>query len=257
MALLEVHDVSRIYGKIRACDEVSLAVQPGTCHAVIGANGAGKSTLFRVVTGATPASSGRLAFADADITATSQVKRARLGIAQTFQHASVFMRQTVADNVALSAQRSLGCCWNPWRKTSAYQQVTARVEEALTAAGLTHRWRATAAELSHGERQQLEVAIAIASAPRLLLLDEPTAGMSAAETARFTSLIASLLPAITIMIIEHDLKVVFALATEVTVLHLGKLLASGSPAAIKANPAVQAAYLGEDVAALPAAVDGR
>jgi branched-chain amino acid transport system ATP-binding protein len=243
--ILELDGMTRHYGALRALDGVSFNVQPGARHAVIGPNGAGKSTLFKLVSGAIPATGGRMRFAGEDITRTSQVARARRGIAQTFQHSSVFLRVSAGENVALAAQRALGRCRNGWRSTKRYRDVSDRVDECLSMVGLDHRRDAVAHDLSHGERQQLEVAIALATKPTMLLLDEPTAGMSAGETLRFTKLIASLPTEITILVIEHDLKVVFALATEVSVLHLGELLASGSPEEIRANPQVQSAYLGD------------
>ncbi|MGH8241013.1 MAG: ABC transporter ATP-binding protein, partial [Steroidobacteraceae bacterium] len=221
-AQLELEQLTKAYGALLALDRVTFSVRSGARHAVIGPNGAGKSTLFGLVTGGIAATSGSLRFAGDDITRTSQVKRARLGIAQTFQHSSVFLPSTAFENVALPAQCALSRARSIWRSTSAYREVTERADECLAAVGLTHRRRTIAAELSHGERQQLEVAIALATKPRLLLLDEPTAGMSTADSARFIELILSLPGDITILIIEHDLKVVFALATTVTVLHLGE-----------------------------------
>ena len=248
-SLLRLQDLSKAYGALVALDRVTISVQHGARHAVIGPNGAGKSTLFGLVTGALTPTKGTLHYDGEDITSVLQVRRARRGIAQTFQHSSVFLPSTAFENVAIAAQQALGRSMNVWRPTFFYRDVAERVEESLGAVGLTHRRHVLAAELSHGERQQLEVAIALAMRPRLLLLDEPTAGMSVADSMRFTELILSLPSDVTILIIEHDLKVVFALATEVSVLHLGQLLATGSPEEIRANPEVQAAYLGGDVEA--------
>lgn len=256
--LLELDGLSRTYGAVPALDDVSFSVGNGARHAVIGSNGAGKSTLFRLITGAGGDTSGVLRFAGTDITAMPQVKRARLGMAQTFQHSSVFLNVSAAENVALAAQRSLGRARNIWRSTTRYRDVAVRVDECLHAVGLADQREVIAHQLSHGERQQLEVAIALATKPRILLLDEPTAGMSRGETTRFTRLIASLPDDVTIMIIEHDLEVVFELATEVSVLHLGRLIASGSPAEIRADRGVQAAYLGgASPAEVPLTREGR
>lgn len=243
-ALLSCHELSRSFGAVHAVDRVDLEVLPGSRHALIGPNGAGKSTLFKLITGLLRASSGHVRLAGKDITRLSEVRRARLGLSQTMQHASVFGTMTAAQNVTLAVQRYRSRAISPLPRSRAVHQD--RVAELLAEAGLSERGDATVAELSHGEVKQLELALALACEPRLLLLDEPAAGMSGAESARLIELIGNLPAEVTVVLIEHDLDLVFQLATEVTVLHLGQVLLSGSPQEVRASTAVQEAYLGTD-----------
>ena len=240
--LLSLSGVSRHFGALKAVDDVSLDVPEGARHALIGPNGAGKSTLFKLVTGSMPASSGRIALGGDDITGLSEVQRARRGIAQTLQHSSLFLPQSVEQNVLLAAQRRHGARHSlvPRRQAAARE----RARALLADVGLERRREVPVSALSHGERRQLEVAVALACEPRLLLLDEPAAGMSPAESTRLVGLLRSLPASITLVIVEHDLDVVFALAGSVTVLHLGRVLLSGSPEEVRASAAVQQAYLG-------------
>jgi len=239
---LELRGVSMVYGRLRAVSDVSVDVQDGARHALIGPNGAGKSTLFGIVSGDRRPTEGRIAYFGEEIAQQSQIRRARRGLVQTFQHSRLFLSLTIAENVAIAAQRGragLRGLWRPgWRP-----DVHAAVIDCLTAAGLADFDR-RASELSHGERRQLEVAVALAARPRILLLDEPTAGMSPLETDRFVSLIEAMPPDITILIIEHDLSVVFRLATHVTVMHLGEVVVTGPPEVVRADEEVQRAYLG-------------
>ena len=232
----------RTFGALRAVDGVELALPAGARHALIGPNGAGKSTLFQLLSGGLRPSAGRVWLDGRDVTRMPDARRARLGIGQTFQHASLFLSMTVAENVALAARRAVGQGWSlvP-RASSALDQ---RVDERLGEVGLLDRRAALAGALSHGEGRQLELAIALAAAPRVLLLDEPAAGLSPAETERFTALMQQLPAAITVLFVEHDLDLVFRLATRVTVLHLGKVLRSGTPEEVQASAEVQEAYLG-------------
>jgi branched-chain amino acid transport system ATP-binding protein len=223
---------------------VTLAVEAGSRHALIGPNGAGKSTLFHLISGTVRATSGRIRFAGADVTRMRPHRRTRLGMGRTFQHSSLFDALTARENVAVAAQQRLGHAWNPVVPAPRFADVGARAEELLARVGLTDVADVEAGSLSYGHRRQLEVALALATDPRLLLLDEPTAGMSRDDAQGFMRLIGALPPDLTIMIVEHDMDIVFGLATVVSVLDAGRLIASGSPEEIRASAAVQEAYLG-------------
>jgi branched-chain amino acid transport system ATP-binding protein len=244
-ALLETRGLTRRYGSLVALDGVWMSVAAGARHAVIGPNGAGKSTLFALVTGGLRASAGRIGFDGQDVTRWPDHARARAGMGKTFQHASLFGSLPVLDNVALATQRAAGLGMAMLRPAGRHAAVRDAAMAQLELVGLAGRAAAPAAALSHGERRQLEVAIALAGSPKLLLLDEPTAGMSAADSARFADLVESLGDAVTVLIIEHDLDVVFRLATRVTVLHLGRVLADATPDEVRADETVQRAYLGD------------
>ncbi|MFV2088356.1 ABC transporter ATP-binding protein [Micromonospora sp. LOL_021] len=242
-AAFDLVGLTRAYGALRAVDDVTLTVRAGARHALIGPNGAGKSTMFKLLTGEVRATAGRIRYFGTDITRYAQPRRARMRIAQTYQHSSVFMPLTVRENVALAAQRvqGIGTVW--WRGAGRYGRRDSWAAENLAAVGLEQRADDPAAALSHGERRQLELALALASRPRVLLLDEPTAGMSSAESASFVALVKSLPTELTVIVVEHDLDVVFSLATQISVLHHGQLLATGDPDQVSADPAVQEAYL--------------
>jgi len=241
-ALLELRGVGRSFGALRAVDGVDLDVESGARHALIGPNGAGKSTLFRLISGELRVTGGTVTLSDSDLTKMSQVRRARRGLAQTMQHSSLFLTRTAAQNVALAAQRHRGTA--TWPLPRRQRNVEARVSELLDSVGLSSRADVPVSSLSHGERRQLEIAVALACEPLLLLMDEPAAGMSPAESGRLTQLVLDLPREITVVIVEHDLDVVFALAERVTVLHLGKVLLTGTPDEVRASAAVQEAYLG-------------
>jgi branched-chain amino acid transport system ATP-binding protein len=241
-ALLELRGVGRSFGALKAVDAVDLDVASGARHALIGPNGAGKSTLFRLISGEMPVSTGSVTLSGNDVTKLSQVRRARRGLAQTMQHSSLFLTQTAAQNVGLAAQRHRGTA--AWLLPRRQRQVDARARELLDAVGLSERSDVVVSSLSHGERRQLEIAVALACEPRLLLMDEPAAGMSPTESGRLTELVQALPREITVVIVEHDLDVVFALAERVTVLHLGRVLLTGSPDEVRGSTAVQEAYLG-------------
>ncbi|MFJ6759453.1 MULTISPECIES: ABC transporter ATP-binding protein [unclassified Streptomyces] len=246
--LLELRGVSKHFGSFRAVDQVSFTVRPGARHAVIGPNGAGKSTLFGLVSGTLPATAGSLLLDGRDVTRLPVHRRVGLGIAATFQHSSLFLRETVLENVLLAALRraaaGTGTGLGGRRRAGARTAATAQARTLLERVGLPTRHDLPAAELSHGERRQLEVAVALATEPRLLLLDEPAAGMSPAETERLTKLIAALPAEVTVLLVEHDLDMVFELADTVTVMHLGNHLTTGSPDEVRASAEVQSAYLG-------------
>ncbi|MFD6885702.1 ABC transporter ATP-binding protein [Streptomyces sp. NPDC059957] len=244
--LLELRRASRHFGSFRALDEVDLTVRRGARHAVIGPNGAGKSTLFGLISGTLPATAGSILVDGQDVTRLPVHRRVGLGVAATFQHSSLFMRETVLENVLLAVVRraaSRGASRSVSRRAARVAAV-AQAHELLDRVGLPSRHDLPAAELSHGERRQLEVAVALGTEPRLLLLDEPAAGMSPAETARLTELIAALPGEVTVLLIEHDLDMVFELADTVTVMHLGRHLMTGSPDEVRASTEVQTAYLG-------------
>ena len=241
-AVLACTGLARAFGALRAVDGVDLSLPVGARHALIGPNGAGKSTLFKLLAGGLRPSAGRVWLDGRDVTRLSDARRARLGIGQTFQHSSLFLSMTAAENVALAAQRTLGRPWSP--VPSPRPAVQRRVEQLLAEVGLADRGATAVGALSHGECRQLELAVALATAPRVLLLDEPAAGMSPAESARFAELIRKLPADITMLFVEHDLDLVFRLATRVTVLHLGKVLLSGAPEEVQGSAEVQEAYLG-------------
>jgi branched-chain amino acid transport system ATP-binding protein len=239
--ILRCTGLVRRFGALAAVDTVDLSVPAGARHALIGPNGAGKSTLFRLITGGLPATAGTVRLDGRDVTRMSMHKRARLGIGQTFQHSSLFPSMTAAQNVALAAQRHWG---RPWAPVPHRARWVGHVDRLLADVGLHDRAGVCVAALSYGECRQLEVAVALAANPRLLLLDEPAAGMSPAEGARLLELLHTLPGEVTVLFVEHDLDLVFQYATQVTVLHLGKVLMSGTPGQVRQSPQVQEAYLG-------------
>jgi branched-chain amino acid transport system ATP-binding protein len=242
--VLELRGLSRSFGTLKAVADVSLRVEAGSRHAVIGPNGAGKTTLFGLVAGTMAPTAGTVVFEGTDVTRLPEHRRVRAGIAKTFQHSSLFLSASLLDNVLLPLLRRTGRSGRFLRPASAHADLVDRAHMLLADVGLADRRAARAGTLSHGERRQLEVAVALATDPRLLLLDEPAAGMSAAETAELTELVRALSPSVTVMLIEHDLDVVFGLADAVTVLHLGKHLMTGTPEEVRASEEVQTAYLG-------------
>ncbi|MFG2994983.1 ABC transporter ATP-binding protein [Streptomyces sp. NPDC048340] len=246
--LLQLRQVSRHFGSFRALDEVDLTVRRGARHAVIGPNGAGKSTLFGLISGTLATTGGTILVDGKDVTRLPVDRRVGLGVAATFQHSSLFLRETVLENVLLAvlrrARAGAGAGLGGWRRVSARTESIEQARTLLARVGLPSRHDVLAATLSHGERRQLEVAVALATEPRLLLLDEPAAGMSPAETARLTELVAALPADVTVLLIEHDLDMVFELADTVTVMHLGRHLTTGSPDQVRASSEVQSAYLG-------------
>jgi branched-chain amino acid transport system ATP-binding protein len=242
--VLEARAVTKRFGLLPAVDDVSLTIERGARHALIGPNGAGKSTLFNLLAGTLKPTSGTIVLDGHDVTSRSDAWRSRAGLAKTFQHSSLFLSLSVSDNVAIAAQRVSGDGMRLRRSARRCPEVDRCVERCLEQTGLTGRSSARVSDLSHGERRQLEVAVALATEPTLLLLDEPTAGMSAAESGRFAELVESLPAEVSVLLIEHDLDVVFRLASRISVLHLGRLLADGEPAAIRADERVQRAYLG-------------
>ena len=240
--VLSCHGLVRTFGALHAVDGVDLALPAGARHALIGPNGAGKSTLFQLLAGGLRPTAGRVSLDGRDVTRLSDARRARLGVGQTFQHSSLFLSMTAAENVALAAERVLGSPWSPLPRRR--PALADRVDQLLADVDLLARRDVTVAALSHGECRQLELAVALATAPRVLLLDEPAAGMSPAESERLAALIHKLPADLTLLFVEHDLDLVFRLATRVTVLHLGKVLVSGTPEDVRGSREVQEAYLG-------------
>lgn len=241
---LELVGVSRRFGSLQAVDSLDLRLEAGRRHAVIGPNGAGKSTLFALIAGALRVDAGHILVRDTDVTREPEHRRAARGVVRTFQHSSLFLTASALDNVLVAVSRRAEVSWSMLTPVRRRRRLVGRARTMLDRVGLGDRQSVVAGALSHGERRQLEVAIALACEPALLLLDEPAAGMSAAETARLSTLLAALPESITVLLVEHDLDLVFDLADTVTVLHLGRHLVTGSPHQVRASEEVQAAYLG-------------
>ncbi|MBX3500285.1 MAG: ABC transporter ATP-binding protein [Alphaproteobacteria bacterium] len=247
-ALLEVAGLTKRFGGLVATDNLDLAVAPGEVHALIGPNGAGKTTLIAQLSGFLRPDAGRIVFDGHDITRLPAPARVHRGLARSFQITSVLREFTALDNVALAVQARQGHSFRFWKPVRGDRSLSGPAMKALESVGLAGRAGDPAADLSHGERRQLEVAMALASEPRLLLLDEPMAGMGAEESARMVALLRSLKGQRTLLLVEHDMDAVFALADRITVLVYGRAIASGTPEAIRANAEVRQAYLGEATA---------
>jgi branched-chain amino acid transport system ATP-binding protein len=244
-ALLEIERLSKHFGGVVASDAISLALGPGELHAIIGPNGAGKTTLIGQLTGEIAPDGGRIRFGSRDITALPVYRRSRIGLARSFQISSLFPEFTALDNVALAVQAHSGHSFRFWRDARREQALREPARGALDRVSLAGRADTRVADLSHGERRQLEIAMALATKPRMLLLDEPMAGMGPDESARLVGTLRALKGGITILLIEHDMEAVFALADRISVLVYGRIIASGTPDAIRADAAVRQAYLGE------------
>jgi branched-chain amino acid transport system ATP-binding protein len=242
--MIEVRALERSFGGVRAVAGVTLSVKEGERRAVIGPNGAGKTTLFNVLTGEIAPSAGTVHLGGEDVTRLAPWQRARRGLARMYQRNELFAALSARENVALSVAARTG----PYRLAGSPASVDRAAEAVLERVGLAGRERVAARELSHGERRQLELAISLAQRPRVLLLDEPTAGMSPAETERITALIAGLERALTILIVEHDMDVVFRLADRVSVLHEGRVIADGTAAEVRGDVRVNEVYLGKALA---------
>jgi len=244
--ILEALDLEKSFGALRATDHVSLAVEPGEVHALIGPNGAGKTTLVAQLSGELAPDRGAIRFAGRDITALPVAQRARLGLARTFQISSVFDTFSAAGNVALAVQAKQAHSFRFWKRADRMAEFQAPAHRLLQDLGLASRGGVPAAGLSHGEHRQLELAMALAGEPTVLLLDEPMAGLGIEETRAMAALLRSLKGRYTILLIEHDMDVVFSLADRISVLVAGRLIVTGTPNEIRAHPEVRAAYLGED-----------
>jgi branched-chain amino acid transport system ATP-binding protein len=245
MALLETHELTKAFGALTAVNGVSLAIEAGTLHSIIGPNGAGKTTLFNLLTGTFPPTSGRIIFDGKDITGTPAHQIAHLGLARSYQRTSVFPAFSLLDNVWVAAFAT-GRSWNGllFKKTSQYPEAAERARSALSDVGLLAKADVPAREISHGEQRQLELAIALAAAPRVLLLDEPAAGLSPEETRNMVALVRGLKGRYTIVLIEHKIDIIMSVSDRISVMHFGSLIAEGSPEEIQRNPEVRRAYLG-------------
>src|SRR6266446_3307952 len=248
-ALLEIEELTKRFGGVIASDSISLCVPKGELHAIIGPNGAGKTTLIGQLAGEIVPDAGRIGFAGRDITGLPIFRRSQLGLARSFQITSLFLDFTVLDNVALAVQAHAGHSFRFWRDARSESELRAPARAALARVGLAGRADVVVSNLSHGEHRQLEIAMALATRPRMLLLDEPMAGMGPEESARMVGTLRALKQSLTILLIEHDMETVFALADRISVLVYGRLIASGAPEEIRANAEVRRAYLGEEDAA--------
>jgi len=247
-ALLSVDNLTKRFGGLIANDSISLTVETGEIHAVIGPNGAGKTTFVSQIAGEQPPTTGSIHFDGHDITALPAHKRAKLGLARCFQITSIFGSFSAEENVAISAQASDGHSFRFWQDARSISNLNQASDAALDQVGLGARAGQMAASLAHGEHRQLEIAMALASRPKLLLLDEPTAGMGREESQALVRLLQKVRANYTMILIEHDMDVVFALADRITVLANGRIIATDKPEAIRANRAVREAYLGESAA---------
>jgi branched-chain amino acid transport system ATP-binding protein len=245
MALLSLDRVSKNFAGVQALRDVSLSIEPGERRAIIGPNGAGKTTLFNIISGELPPTSGAVTLGDREVTNLPPERMFRLGLARTFQKNSLFLDLTTQENVRLAVQahQKQGHHWfRPWWSFDAVNQ---RTRHVLERAGLWSRRLEAAKNLSYGEQRQLEMAIALAGEPMLLLLDEPTAGMSVTETASSVATIGALPRDLTLLIIEHDMDTVFAVADRITVLDHGQVIADGNPEDVRHDSQVRAVYLGD------------
>jgi branched-chain amino acid transport system ATP-binding protein len=242
--LLTATNVSRRFGGLTAVDRVSLRVERGTVHAVIGTNGAGKSTLVNVLSGEIEATAGKVELNGQDVTGWAQPRRARAGIGRSYQRTTIFPRFTVRENCRLTAQAHHQHALRWFSSAQGCRESMALAVDALERTGLTAVSERQAGLLSHGEKRQLEIAMCLATAPQVLLLDEPLAGMGPEETERMLALLASLKPGHAILLVEHDMDAVFRIADHITVMINGAVIASDTPATVRRNSDVQTAYLG-------------
>lgn len=247
MSLLHVENVSRHFGNLRAVSNVSMTVEPGELRAVIGPNGAGKTTFFNLISGFFQPTAGRILFDGKDITGLPPHRRVTIGMARTFQITEVFPELSVHDNVRIPVEIEAGHRLSPWTSRAAAVKMRDRVDELITMSGLGAKANRLVGELSLGDQRSTEIIMSLALKPRLLLLDEPTAGMGDQETYDITQLIRKLHreQALSMVLIEHDMRVIFQLAQRIMVLAEGRVLAEGTPAEIAASEPVQAAYLGK------------
>jgi branched-chain amino acid transport system ATP-binding protein len=245
-ALLDVRGLTKSFGGLIATNRVDFAILEGETHAIIGPNGAGKTTLITQLAGDLTPDTGTITFAGRDVTALDAPARSRLGLARSFQVTSVFRDFTAFDNVALAVQAHAGHSFRFWRPARREEALRAPARRALDSVGLGARADVLAANLAHGEQRQLEIAMALATQPQLLLLDEPMAGMGPEESQRMIEFLQTLKGRQTILLVEHDMDAVWALADRISVMVYGRLIATGSPESIRENAEVREAYLGED-----------
>ena len=245
MAILETRSLSKSFGALSAVKDVTLEITEGSLHSIIGPNGAGKTTLFNLLTGAFAPTSGQIFLDQKEITGTPAHGIAHLGLARSFQRTNVFPAFSLLDNVWIAAFAT-GRSWKGllFKKTSEYPEATERARAALSDVGLLSKAHVAAREISHGEQRQLELAIALAAAPRVLLLDEPAAGLSPEETRNMVALVRTLKGRYTIVLIEHKIDIIMSVSDRISVMHFGSLIAEGTPQEIQRNPEVRRAYLG-------------
>jgi branched-chain amino acid transport system ATP-binding protein len=243
--MLRLEQLCKSFGALKVTDGIDLDIVAGETHAIIGPNGAGKTTLIHQISGSLAPDAGRIFFENRDITHLPMPARALLGLARTFQITQVLPRSTALENAALAVQARSGSSFRFWRAAAAEEGLNVPAMEALKGVGLAARATTPAGLLSHGEKRRLELAITLAQAPKLLLLDEPMAGAGAEETQGLVKTIRMLKRTYTIVLVEHDMQAVFALADRISVLVEGRVIATGVPEAVRASPAVRAAYLGE------------
>ncbi len=246
-AVLRIENLTKNFGGLRVTDDVTLDVLPGELHAVIGPNGAGKTTLINQISGLLAPDAGKIVFSGEDITDMAVDRRAQRGLARSFQITSILPRFSVLENVALAAQARHGTSLRFFGSAADEDELNAPAMTALAQVGLAERAHAPAGELSHGEKRALELAIALAMEPKLLLLDEPMAGTGHDEAQRLIAVLRSLKGRFPMVLVEHDMTAVFALADRISVLIYGRILASGPPAQVRADPQVVTAYLGEEM----------
>jgi branched-chain amino acid transport system ATP-binding protein len=244
--ILKVDGLVKRYGGLLATDNVSLSLAPGELHAIIGPNGAGKTTLIGQLGGEARPDSGRIEFDGADVTTLAPPQRALRGLARSYQITSVFPEFTVLENVALAMQAHCGHSFGFWTPMMRQAELVEPALKAIEQAGLAHRAKSPVADLAHGERRQLELAMVLVAEPKLLLLDEPMAGMSHQESGKVVELLQGLKGRYAMLLVEHDMDAVFALADRISVLVYGRIIATGSPADIRANEEVRTAYLGDE-----------
>ncbi len=243
---LELKGLCKSFGGLQATKDVTLRIMPGDRQAIIGPNGAGKTTLFNVITGIYPASAGSVVLFGRDVTSWPSHRRTALGMARTFQVTHLFPKLTVLDNVLLAIEGLRPSKFVMWRFLSSYRDVYDKAYHLLEQAGFLDRKDLEVRNLSHGEQRQLEIVLGLASDPKILLLDEPAAGLSSGESAEMAQFLMKLDPKLAILLIEHDMDVVFDVADRISVLHFGEILESGTPQQIHDSPRVQEIYLGTE-----------
>ena len=247
--MLEIAGLTKHFGGVVAVDRVNLSVRAGEVHALIGPNGAGKTTLIAQVSGSLPADAGEIRFLGTDVTRMPQHRRVRAGLARSYQITSIFRRFSVRDNLALAVQARSGSSLSFWRPVAEEKALFDEAEEVALLVGLSGKTAALAGNLAHGDQRALEVGLALATRPRLVLLDEPMAGMGPEESQRMIALVERIREHVSVLLVEHDMDAVFRLADRISVLVNGRVIASGEPQAIKADEDVKRAYLGDEVAA--------
>ncbi len=246
LPVLELKGLSKSFGGLHAVRDVTLKIMPGDRKAIIGPNGAGKTTLFNLITGIFPSSSGQVLLFGQDVTSWPSHRRTAMGMARTFQITHLFPKLTVLDNVLLAIKGLRSSKFVMWRFLSSYSEVYDKAHHLLEQAAFMDRKDTEVRYLSHGEQRQLEIVLGLASDPKILLLDEPAAGLSSGESTEMAEFLMKLDPKLAILLIEHDMDVVFDVAHNISVLHFGEVLESGSPAQIRDSAKVQEIYLGTD-----------